>query len=311
MTAAKGHKKQYTVKAPHSPAVLPVTEITGTGPGPVFLITAGIHGGEYPGIAASLELAALLRPEDIAGKVILIHAVNQDRLWERRTEDNGRQEENLNRAFPGNPEGTPMERLAHFLTENFIRKADFYADCHSGDIHEDLCAHTYYPKACREEVSRLSREMAFCTDVPYIVPSHALSGAYNSAAAAGIPSVLIEHGGNGLCLDEDIRAFRNDLLRLLRRTGLLQGNCLLPEPMRETPREVRRVIYPEADRDCFWRITCRPGDFVRKGDSIGYTTDFFGSSKTVLTAEEDGVILCLNSSLALPKHNFPVFYAVL
>lgn len=311
MTAAKGYKKQYTVKAPHSPAILPVTEIAGAAPGSAFLITAGIHGGEYPGIAASLELAALLRPEDITGKVTIIHAVNQDRLWQRRTEDNGRREENLNRAFPGNPEGTPMEQLAHFLTENFIRKADFYADCHSGDIHEDLCSHVYYPKACEQEVSRLSRKMAFCTDVPYIVPSHALSGAYNSAAAAGVPSVLIEHGGNGLCLDKDIRAFRNDLLRLLRCTGLLRGSRLLPEPMQETPREVQRVIYPEADRDCFWRITCRPGDFVRKGDAIGYTTDFFGNNKTVLTAEEDGVILCLNSSLALPKHNFPVFYAVL
>ena len=178
-------KRRSLAAVPGSRTFLPVTEITGTEPGPAFLITAGIHGGEYPAMAASMELAEALMPEDIAGRVTIIHASNPGAFWARRPERNDEDGKNLNREFPGDPEGTYTERLAHFLMETFIRRADFYADCHSGDIHEDLCPHVYYPRACREDVSRLSRELALCADVPYMVPSTASGGAYNSAAAAG------------------------------------------------------------------------------------------------------------------------------
>lgn len=304
-------KIQYMADVPGSAVSLPVTEITGAAPGPVFLITAGIHGGEYPGIAASMELARLLQPEDIAGAVILIHASNPDRFWDRRAECGSRSEENLNRCFPGSAGGNEAERLARFLTDRFILRADFYADCHSGDIHEDLCAHVYYPLACREEVSRISREMAALTDVPYIIPSRASGNAYSSAAAAGIPAILIEHGGNGLCLDTDIRAFRNDLIRLLRYAGILRSGRFPAEPMKETPREVQRVIYPEAPHDTCWRTSLCSGGSVRRGDVLGYTTDIFGNGKKEWTAEADGVILYINTSLTLRKGNHPAVYAVL
>ena len=53
-----GEKRRILAAVPGGRAILPVTEITGAAPGPSVLITAGIHGGEYPGMAASMELAA-------------------------------------------------------------------------------------------------------------------------------------------------------------------------------------------------------------------------------------------------------------
>ena len=45
---------------------------SGSRPGPHVLITAGIHGSEYPGILAARKLRAFLAEADIAGTVTVL-----------------------------------------------------------------------------------------------------------------------------------------------------------------------------------------------------------------------------------------------
>ena len=40
---------------------------------------------------------------------------------------------NLNRVFPGKPNGTITERIAYFLVHNIYHLADYVIDMHSGD----------------------------------------------------------------------------------------------------------------------------------------------------------------------------------
>lgn len=80
--------------------------------------------------------------------------------------------------------------------------------------------------------------------------------------------------------------------------------------MKETPREVRRVHYVMAEEDSCWRTALRQGDFVRRGDILGQTTDLFGEPGTVFRAEEEGVILYITTSLALLQGNPAAAYAV-
>lgn len=304
-----GEKRRILAAVPGGRAILPVTEITGAAPGPRALITAGIHGGEYPGMAASMELAAALAPEDVAGRLTIVHAANPCAFWARRPELNEEDRKNLNREFPGSPAGTSTEKLAHCLTERFIRRADYYIDCHSGDIHEDLCPHVYYSRACAPEVSRASREMALRADVPYMVPSLAQGGAYNCAALLGVPSILLERGGNGICRREDVDGFLRDLARILRHAGALRSDRF-SAPQEEMPREVRKVIYVMAEEDSCWRTAFRQGDPVKKGDVLGETTNLFGDALRTYRAEEDGVLLYINTSLALLRGKVAAAYVV-
>ena len=311
MNKLKTGKRRRMAAAPGARAILPVTEIIGAAPGPSILITAGIHGGEYPGMAASMELAAALRPEDVAGRITIIHSANPNAFWGRRPELNDEDRKNLNREFPGNPEGTPTERLAHFILHEFILRADFYIDLHSGDIHEELCPHVYYSQACTEEVSRISRAMACEAEVPYMVPSIARGGAYNCAAAMGVPAILIEHGGNGICGEEHVTGFLGDLARILRHLGAISGEALPLPAQRVEPKEVRKVIYVMAEEDSCWRTALHQGDPVRKGEVIGRTTNLFGDARKTYFAEEDGVILYINTSLALLSGRVAAAYVVL
>lgn len=79
---------------------------------------------------------------------------------------------------------------------------------HSGDIHEELHPYVYYPGLPNNEISEKSREVAKILDMEFMVRSMATTGAYNCAAISGIPSLLIERGGAGLCLREDIEAYK-------------------------------------------------------------------------------------------------------
>ena len=67
---------------------------------------------------------------------------------------------NLNRVFPGNPEGTLSEKTAGLISSSFFPLADFYVDLHSGDIHESLHPYVYYPGQPTEELAAKARSVA-------------------------------------------------------------------------------------------------------------------------------------------------------
>lgn len=227
----RGQKLRTYLPVLDTKTEIPVTIINGQNDGPTLLITAGIHGGEYPGIAAAMELGRDISPEDIRGCLILMHPVNIQSFWARRAfviPEDGR---NLNREFPGDVNGTLSQKTAYLLSQFFFPLADFYVDMHSGDIHEELHPYVYYPGLPNEEISEKSREIAKILDMKFMVKSMATSGAYNYAAISGVPSILIERGGAGLCLREDIDAYKADIHNILRKLGL----CSDPSPVNTTP----------------------------------------------------------------------------
>jgi predicted deacylase len=76
LSAEPGTKVKGYIEVPGTFAKMPATLINGTRPGKTISITAGVHGGEYPGIEAVIELANILEPEDVCGQLILVHIVN-------------------------------------------------------------------------------------------------------------------------------------------------------------------------------------------------------------------------------------------
>ena len=139
---------------------LPVTILNGEEPGKTVLITAGIHAEEYVGIQAAVELADRLKTEKIAGTVVIVKVINRE-AFEKRSGSFGYEDgKNLNRVFPGNPEGTQMERLAWGIEKELFPVADYYIDLHSGDSYEQLAPYVYYAGQASEETVKISREMA-------------------------------------------------------------------------------------------------------------------------------------------------------
>jgi N-alpha-acetyl-L-2,4-diaminobutyrate deacetylase len=101
------------------------------GRGPTVLFTGGSHGDEYEGPIALLKLARGLRAADIAGRIIVIPALNLPavRSATRLSPIDGR---NMNRVFPGNRDGTITEVVADFVYRELVTLADVVVDLHSG-----------------------------------------------------------------------------------------------------------------------------------------------------------------------------------
>lgn len=134
----RGNKLRTCLPVLDTTIEIPITIINGRNDGPTLLITAGIHGGEYPGIAAAMELGRDITPEDISGCLIMMHPVNIQGFWARRAFVVPEDGKNLNREFPGDVNGTLSQKTAWLLSQHFFPLADFYVDMHSGDIHEEL-----------------------------------------------------------------------------------------------------------------------------------------------------------------------------
>jgi hypothetical protein len=101
------------------------------GPGPTALFVSGNHGDEYEGQVALSNLAKALDPGQIKGRVILLPMANfPAAMAGRRTSpiDEG----NLNRSFPGDPDGGVTRQIAFYIEHVLIPMADIVCDLHSG-----------------------------------------------------------------------------------------------------------------------------------------------------------------------------------
>ena len=289
ITVQPGKKWSGELELANGDIRLPATVLHGHGTGKTMLITAGVHAGEYVGIQAAIELSQKLKIEKVNGTIIIIKVMNRP-AFEARNGSMGLDDgKNLNREFPGNPDGTEMERLAWAISQELQPAADYYIDLHSGDDYEKLIPYVYYAGAAAGEVVSLSRQMAEQVDVPYMVKSNVASGgSYNYAASQGIPSILIERGGMGDWSYEEVRSTRRDVRNILCHMGIYQG---VKNFRTYYPLDVADIRYQDAEENGLWYPFKKVGDMIQEGDILGEVRDYEGNVKEVSVAEFDGVLL--------------------
>src|SRR5690242_15880658 len=101
------------------------------GKGPTALLTGANHGDEYEGPIALFDLARSLRPQDVTGRIIILPAMNYP-AFQAGTRTSPIDRGNLNRSFPGRPDGSITEKIADYITRHLLPLADFGLDFHSG-----------------------------------------------------------------------------------------------------------------------------------------------------------------------------------
>lgn len=281
---------------------LPATAINGCRPGKTVLITAGVHGDEYPGIAASIRVAGELKPEEISGKILFVHCVNISGFYKRSRcvpEDGG----NLNANFPGKPGGSVSERIADLFVKSIFPQTDFVLDLHSGSISEPLEPCLFFPGT--GEARRASLEAAKAVNVQYLISSSARTGLYSYAASVGIPGVLIERGHSGECREEWVAGDMGDIYRVLNYLGITKAEKEVKMCRRQVCTE---TIYLEADLDGLWYNAVTAGQRLKSGDFLGRIENFYGEVLREYRAEKDGVVFYHTSGLPIKKGDALVAY---
>lgn len=222
MKYAKNTKKKILLHVPQTGMTIPATLICGRETGKTITVSAGVHSREYIGIEALIRLAQELTPENVQGTILLLHCCNYDGFLSRSADVVPHDGKNLNREFPGTVDGTQTQRLAAFLETEIIRNTDCLVDLHSGGFCENMIPHAYYHGAAKPEVCAASCRMARWTEAKYLVRSEARNGFYSHAGQCGVPAIILERGGCGLLLEDEVLADIADVKNILRGLEFLK-----------------------------------------------------------------------------------------
>ncbi|MCD7884867.1 MAG: M14 family metallopeptidase [Lachnospiraceae bacterium] len=307
LSAAPGTKVQGCVPLGPSGETIPATLINGAGEGKTVLISSGIHGSEYPGILTAMELAKELTPEQIHGQLILLHPVNTAAFYERRSYINPVVGENLNRLYPGSPDGSLAERVAWYMGEEYHKRVDFVLDLHGGDIPEILPPYVYAPGIGAADVLQASMKAALLVNADYLVKSKSTTGFYNSCAIQGTPAILIERGSQGIWSREEVEIYKADVRNLLVHFGLLKGTVKQPQKKAYV---LTNVVFLDAPASGCWLPEVTLSEHVKKGQRLGVITDLFGNLLEEIFAEFDSIVVSFAVSLGIKEGDQLITYGI-
>lgn len=279
----------------------PFVTIRGTGDGPRVLITAGIHAAEYTGIEAAIRLGRTIDAGAVRGTIVIVPLLNRPGFYERSVYVNPEDNDNLNRLFPGDPNGTWGQRFAYRLLTEVISQCTHSIDLHAGDLVEDLVPFVIYRETGDAARDATILKMANAYGAAWAVksaPTGERPGSlYAVAALHGVAAMLAESGGRGLLIEEDVVRHVRGVTNILRAIGALEG-----EPERvPPPTVVGSFEWLRSSAEGMFHCAAGVGQRVREGDVVGQLTDLVGEPLATVRAPVSGVVLFVVTSPAIRK----------
>ena len=192
------------------------------GDGPTVLLTGGVHGDEFEGPAALMRLAHALEPRDLKGRVIIIPALNAPALY-ASSRISPLDQMNLNRAFPGDANGTATQMIAHFVESRLLPECDAAIDLHAGGKAAIFAACVLAEVAGSTALAAANLALAKAFAAPYLwVASEKNDDRSLNAAARRqqLPMIAAELGGGGGCDPQMTRFTEAALGRCLDHLGI-------------------------------------------------------------------------------------------
>ena len=242
------------------------------GEGPTVFLMAGNHGDEYEGQIVLAKLIRELEPEHVQGRVIILPAANLPAAMDGARVspiDQG----NLNRAFPGDPHGTPTFAIAHYIDSILYPMADFHHDLHSGGSSLKYMPFCSMRKSGDAALDARSLAALQAFDAPLSMvwaynPENRLAGA--AAARRGLVSLGGEFGGGGNVDRGSLAMLDRGVRNFLQWSGVMADNTPLPPPRGTRLVEVNsRDHYVYATDGGLLEPLVDLGSEVRQGDLAG------------------------------------------
>jgi predicted deacylase len=262
--------------------LIPLLVARGRRDGPVFGLTAAVHGNELNGIGVIHDLMQHLDPRQLSGTLVAVVVVNVPGLHRHQREFvDGR---DLNHIFPGREGGDVAEVYAHRILERIVNRFDYLVDLHTASFGR---VNSVYVRA--DMTHSVTATMAYLQRPQIIVhnpPSdYTLRGA---AMDLGIPAITLEIGDPQKFQPHYVRSSRIGLRAVLAAAGMLPRR-----PVSEAAEPVlcERSYWMYADRGGLLEVLPRPTDRVRQGELVGVLRNAFGDLIREYHAPEDGVVL--------------------
>ncbi|MDT8340489.1 MAG: succinylglutamate desuccinylase/aspartoacylase family protein [Longimicrobiales bacterium] len=260
---------------------LAVEAVHGAAEGPTVWLSGAIHGDELDGVEIVREVLAGLDPGEMAGTVLGVPVVNvfgfvaESRYLPDRRD--------LNRSFPGRPDGSMAARLAHLFMSEVVERCSLGLDFHCGSDDRENLPHI---RANLEDAELRALALAF--GAPLALHNRPPDGSLRkAAAAAGARTLVYEAGEAGRFTASAIEAGVAGTRRVLRRVGVT----------RSAPRARARTVvavsshWVRAPRSGICHVEAPLGGRVERGGTVGRVHELLGEEGVRIRAGSAGVVI--------------------
>ncbi|MEO9524582.1 MAG: succinylglutamate desuccinylase/aspartoacylase family protein [Marinobacter alexandrii] len=259
----------------------PVLVVNGANAGPTLCLTGAIHGDELNGIEIIRRTMYDLDPEKLSGRVVGVPIVNLPGFQQGSRYLPDRRD--LNRHFPGSPDGSLADRIAFSLFENIIRRCNLLVDIHTGSLKR-----TNLPQLRADmnnpDVATLTQGF----DRMAVVHSSGSQGMLRNAAVdAGITTVTMEAGESHRIQEHQIEAGVNSLTSLMERQGMISRMFVWsdPEPVYYDSDWIRAqhggILFSDVEL----------GARVSEGEILGYVADPITNAQYPIRSSSNGRVI--------------------
>ncbi|GHA36127.1 succinylglutamate desuccinylase [Salinimicrobium marinum] len=258
-------------------------------PGPVVLITAGIHGDEINGVEVVRQLIVREINKPAIGTVICIPIINVFGFLNMTREfPDGR---DLNRVFPGSKNGSLASRFAYQFVQKILPVADFCMDFHTGGASRFNAPQIRIVKGDQEAL-----KYARIFNAPFTILSKTITKSYRETCSKHGKSVLLFEGGKSNNSNKDIaRSGVEGAMRILHHLDMLKQKFEVPDPKGETV-VIENSSWMRAKYSGLLHVKIPCGKHVEKGEYIAIITDPYGKLRHKVKAPNEGYIINVNES---------------
>jgi predicted deacylase len=262
---------------------LPVAVVEGAADGRTLYVQAASDGDELNGVGVVQRVLPRLDPAEVTGTVVVVGVTNYHAFQRDYQHRNPVDDTKLNRAYPGDHDGSSSERIAA-ATFDLATEADLALDLHQGSTSRML-------DEVRVRCGRRHRLHDECLELAkvfgegYVLDQKGPDGQLARAAPDdGVPTVDPELGGAVGWDHDSIERGVEGVFNVLRHYGFLDGAV-------DTGPQTRIAGFDQQYTPVGGLVDYAVdlGDTVRAGQELFTVTDVFGEPKATVTADESGI----------------------
>lgn len=254
-------------------------------------VLGGVHGDEPEGVLAADALTRVTPAIDRGSLLVVPVAHPAAFAVDARCCPAGG---NLARAFPGDPAGSPVERVAAALASEVLAKADALVDLHTAGREFDMPLLAGYVETGDASADEVSRRMARAFGADFVwrhfegAPGRTLSVMRDR----GKPAIYVEAAGGGVLNWATLERYRDGLAGVMAALGMTNSAPAHDEPRYvEGPGNIDSDVLPSPQEGFFTAIVA-PGDRLASGQTAGWILDQ-GCDPMPVAAQKDGVVMFL------------------
>lgn len=206
---------------------IPIIVYRGTEDGPTLWLNGATHGDEPEGPFSIFKALEQVDAQKLCGTIVAVPVMNVEAFTAgQRGDPLDTFSHDMNRLYPGKPDGYPTERVAYAHWQAMKDNCDLQIAIHSGGEHSYL-AHMIFASD-----NPPSLELAAAMGKKWSLVFRSGTGGGNPSSqmgALGKGGITVELGGNCRTLTSDFHNVADDLangyLNVMRHYGMIEGDA--------------------------------------------------------------------------------------